>query len=108
MVTQPVRVDESPGHQRTVEEWWRYLACELEPDGSVGMSLDGGDRLRVTPLIITRGARRDRDGRLAELRRGAEGRLAVFLSAVARRDAAALAELRTRPPGELAPLPRHD
>ncbi|MBK7823245.1 MAG: hypothetical protein IPJ61_19870 [Tessaracoccus sp.] len=73
MVTQPARVDESPGHQRTVEEWWRYLACELEPDGSVGMSLDGGDRLRVTPLIITRGARRDRDGRLAELRRGAEG-----------------------------------
>lgn len=78
---------------RTVDEWWRYLACELEPDGSVGMSLDEG-RLRVTPLAIMRGARRDSAGRLIELQRGDEGRLVVFLSAVARRDAAALAELR--------------
>jgi hypothetical protein len=82
---------------RTVEEWWRYLACELEPDGSVGMSVEDG-RFRVTPLLITRGARRDTAGRLIELQRGDEGRLAVFLSAVARRDAAALAELRAARP----------
>lgn len=97
MVTKPARAAIPTESLRTVEEWWRYLACELEPDGSVGMSLDEG-RLRVTPLLIMRGARRDGAGRLIELQRGDEGRLAVFLSAIARRDAAALAELRAARP----------
>lgn len=95
MVTKPACA--APVLSRTVEDWWHYLDCELEPDGSVRMSLDDGC-IYVTPWLITHGAQRDCAGRLVGLQHGDEGRLAVFLSAVARRDEAALTELHAARP----------